>query len=313
MYSVVYSSANSSPNAGGYNFTTGVLGPILPTVGLFSSFSFELFAKAAYTPSPTERGGTYARGGGYGYRQVPQYPPLLIFDNEIGSFKVITGMEWVTDGGPNGNGVAQNERGDWFTLDALTKPDKFGLGIKLETVAETGNVSVVYPAIEGTPIQEKTRTVPAWNHLRISGSYNSAVFCYNEFGYLDNNESGEENVKVARTLYELPENFDQLVRFIPDQRPSTTITFYVRVFYSRSIEFGSYESLLSSGDKDFIRNKFSSVGLNNSDSEIHAVPHIINNNNNNWNRILQETLTRQRTKEQQDSRYGKNFQLKVIQ
>lgn len=313
MYSYVYSSANNAPyGLGGYDFVSGAVQPILPTVGLFSSFSFDLFAAPAYQPASTESFGTYAQSGRI-QRQVPAYPPILIFDDNISALKIITGMSWVVNGGPQGNGVAFNERGDWFTLDALSKPDKFGLGIKLESVNLGGTTTVVYPAVGGTPITSKTRTVSLWNNLRLSGSYNSSVFCYNDFGYLDNNEAGADKVIHAKSLYELPEKFDQLVNFLPDQRRSTTLTFTVKVDYSTDVSLGVYDSLLFASDKQEIMNQIYSSGIQPTGSDYHQITHTINNVNDNWRQILKDTIAKQRTTEEKDARYNKTYKkLKIV-
>ena len=42
-------------------------------------------------------------------------------------------------------------------------------------------------------------------------------------------------------------------------------------------------------------------------TDIHIITHVVNNNNNNWEKILKDTLQKQRTLEEQHERYGQTF------
>lgn len=320
MYTIVYSDYNGYPGrpstqyVPGYNWSTGSEPPVLPTVNLYNNFSFELKTypiNSFLTSSLVENESSYAESG---YRDgvSPRstrfgYTGANVFKID----KIPTYMAWVTNGGPRGNGVAQNEKGDWFTLEALSTADQFGGGLTFASISPSSPtiaLSIVTDTYEyaGT----SSTTVTNWNTLKIYGSYNAAIFCYNQFDYTNDYEG---TVYTAKSLFELPEKFDNLVSFIPDQRQSTTLNFYVRVYWGRSVNWGAWNSALSNADKNKILADYTNNGFGDTGYDLHKVSHTINNNNSNWDKLLQETLKRQRSLDDQHVRYGQDFPTKRIE
>ena len=152
-----------------------------------------------------------------------------------------------------------------------------------------------------------TFNVPDWNTLSIKGSYNGAVFCYNEFGYTNDYEGGEY---YATSLWELPEKFDNLFKFIPDQRESTTLTFTIEVDWKVYVSYGIYNANdIGSSNIDKIA---ASMGYSNlstqTGTDTHTITHTVLNNNDDWEKILKDILeNRQRSQEEQYERYNQTF------
>lgn len=303
----------------GYNFTSGTEPPLLAPVNLFNSFSTTVSAsEALYNKPSTLQDDTTAETSyvNRGYRPGPvrTAPSFGVTPSAFIFHKLITSVEWVTTGGPSGNGVCVNERGDWFSYDALRRADDQGTGITLTTVAPTvssqSDYELNYQYSDVDAYTYNISSIPTWNSLKISGSYNASVFCYNQFDYT-NDDKG--TVFTARSLYELPEKIDNLVSFVPDQRSSTTLTYYVKVNWTRSIYWGIWDLLLTTGKKNEIISRYSDNGFGESGYDIHTVKQIVNNSNPNWGKILREILNkRQRSLEEQDIRYGQTFPKQVI-
>lgn len=303
----------------GYNFQSGTEPAILPPVNLFNSFSnLVSAAEALYNKPSTLQDSTSAETSyvdrGYRPGEVRSSPSFGVDPNNFIFHKLITSVEWVTNNGPEGNGVCQNERGDWFTAEALGRADNQGTGITLTTVAPSVSSQSDYKLnFQYANVKSYTYNIsslPTWNQLKISGSYNASVFCYNQFDYT-NDDKG--TIFTAKSLYELPEKFDNLVSFIPDQRSSTTLTYYVKVNWTRSIYWGIWGSLLSTSKKNEITGKYTDSGFGESGYDIHKVTQVVNNSNPNWGRILREILRdRQRSLKEQDLRYGQTFPTQVI-
>jgi len=315
-----YPGRPSTPTYRGYNFTSGLEPPLLPPVNLFNSFSSIISAAEALINKPsTLEDGTTAETSyvNRGYRpgevrSAPSFgvdPSLFIF------YKQITSVEWMMNGGPEGNGVCVNERGDWFSYEALRRADDQGTGITLTTVAPSvsslSDYKLSYKYADIAPYDYTLSSIPTWNSLKISGSYNASVFCYNQFDYT-NDDKG--TIFTARSLYELPEKIDNLVSFVPDQREKTTLTFYVKVNWVRSIQWGAWETLLTNSKKNEIISKYDDAGFGESGYDIHTIKQTVNNNNPNWGKILREILKkRQRSLAEQDLRYGQTFPKQVIE
>ncbi len=141
-------------------------------------------------------------------------------------------------------------------------------------------------------------------HCPSGGGYNAAVFCRNEFGYTDDYEGGTYEVK---SLFELPEKFDRLYKFIPDQREFTTLEFQVEVDWQVAVSWGIYTNI-SSSNQQKILNRMGYTNSNQTGTDTHTITHVVNNSNNDWNRILNELVEeRQRTPEEINKRYGQTF------
>jgi hypothetical protein len=322
---IIYSSYNgypgrpTTPTVPGYNWFTGKQPPLLPTVNLYNNFSFEIKATTAnsFLPSTTEETGSTAGYAGYASSGVrngvaPQSARYGVAGTNI--YKAPTAMRWLTNLGPNGNAVAQNERGDWFTTESLTTADQNGGGIKLTSVLNgSSDGTQPFTYLTSTPNYTDTYNtlLPACNSLKISGSYNAAVFCYNQFDYI-NDYSG--NVYSAKSLYELPEKIDNLVSFVPDQRQSTTLTFWIAVDWVRFVNWGVWDTIFSEETKQSFLASYGTNGIPASGTDLHMVTHVINNNNPNWSKILREIISkRQRSLSEQDDRYGQIFPDQVIE
>ena len=332
---IIYSSYNPYPGAtqselqrmgistssfSGYNFTTGQQPPLIPAVNLYNSFSFEIRAKpqleARSSTSTTGVNRDYSyRNNGYrsGASRGSAYGASAYNAPRI--FKRPTAVRWIRNGGPNGDGICQNERGDWFSEDVLSRADDQGNGVYFETNPIPANTSYTYgfEDVTASGVTGTTTTTnpllgvatPGWNSLKIRGSYNGAVFCYNTFEYT-NDDVG--TIYSARSLFEIPERIDNLVTFIPDQRSSTTLTFHVEVDWVREVYWGLIGSYLSSDQQDAMLDSYNTNGVTASGTDIHTFTHVVNNNNPNWGRILNEIIrTRQRSIPEQDARYGNSF------
>lgn len=321
---IIYSSYNgypgrpTTPTVPGYNWLTGKQPPLLPAVNLYNNFSFEIKATTAnsFLPSTTEESGSTAGYMGYASSGVrngtaPQSARYGVAGANI--FKAPTAMRWLTNLGPNGNAIAQNERGDWFTIEALGTADQNGGGIKLNSIPN-GSSSAAQPFTYLTSTPNYTSTLntilPECNSLSISGSYNSAVFCYNKFEYTNDYEG---NVYEAKSLYQLPQKIDNLVTFIPDQRESTTLTFWLEVDWIRFVNWGIWDLIFTEQKKNDFLNSYGFNGIPASGTDLHKVTHVINNNNPNWSKILNDIISkRQRTIAEQDQRYGQAFPDQII-
>lgn len=332
---VIYSSYNPYPGAtqaelqrmgittssfSGYNFLTGQEPPLIPAVNLYNSFSFEIGAKpqldartststTGVDPDTSYRSLGYRTGGARGsaYGASAYNAPRI--------FKRPTAMRWITNGGPNGDGICHNERGDWFSQDVLGRADDQGNGVYFETTPIPASTSYTYGFEDVTtsgvtgPTTSTNPLVgiatPGWNGLKIRGSYNGAVFCYNTFEYTNDNVG---TIYSARSLFEIPARIDNLVTFIPDQRSSTTLTFHVEVDWVREIYWGLFGSYLSTSEQNSMLSAYDSNGVGPSGTDIHTFTHVVNNNNPNWGRVLNDIIRdRQRTIAEQDARYGNSF------
>lgn len=315
---IIYSTYNGYPGrpttdtTPGYNWLSGTQPPLLPTVNLYNNFSFELKATTAnaFQTSTEIESGTTEGFGRFAETELRQGVARSSANFGIAGaniFKAPTSMTWVTDLGPQGNAVAQNERGDWFTMESLTTADQNGGGIQLTSVpGGSNNGADPFTYLTSTPNYTSTynTTLPICNSLKISGSYNAAVFCYNQFDYTNDYEG---TVYTAKSLYELPEKIDNLVSFIPDRRESTTLTFWIRVSWTRTVNWGIWLPI-SDSKKDSLLDQYDTNGFDSTGTDLHKVTHVINNNNPNWGKILNDIISqRQRTLEEQDIRYGQNF------
>lgn len=309
---IIYSDYNQYPGTdSNYDFTSGRQLPLLPDVNLFNSFSYTLYADSANSQLPSTTIGPAGRGSyadtGYRNGVAPDSTEFGVFGTNI--LKIPTDVNWVKTGGPNGNGVCQNERGDWFTEESLLTADRMGSGVRLGKINNTGTRTLTY--ITDTTISGRGAytssyevvNVAAWPDLVISGSYNDAIFCYNKFEYTNDNRG---TIFSARSLYELPEKIDNLVTFIPDSRSSTTLTFMIRVDWVRHENWGSLD-YLSAENKTTLRNIYNSNNFGETGTDYHQVTHVVNNTND-YRRILDQILRqRQRSLEDQDLRYGQDF------
>ena len=214
---------NNYPGArGNYDFLSGYKTPIIPDVNLFRSFSHTIFANSANSVRSATYAGT-TRGSYTGFANTGIRSGRAAQSTDVGIegvniFKIPSDVNWVVDNGPNGNGVCHNEKGDWFTAEALGTADSQGQGVRLTKIINTGtkNAILITNAMAGsrTVSSSYSVSVPTWPDLRIAGAYNNAVFCYNQLDYT-NDDKG--TVYTARSLFELPERIDNLVSFIPDQ------------------------------------------------------------------------------------------------
>lgn len=311
---IVYSDYNGYPGLNtatskSYDYFSGYSLPILPDVNLYKSFNYLLSATTAnsvVTPTVVDPNKTswWSDPNGYKSGVATQSQEYGYAGTDI--IKIVTGIEWVRNGGPNGDGICFNEKGDWFNEATLGQADSEGSGVKF--------TNVNYPG-QTIPFTHLTRTnnfnrlftinISKPNDLRIAGAYNGAVFCYNKFEYTNDDQG---TIYTAKSLYELPEKFDNLVSFIPDQRESTTLTFTVRVSWQRYVGWGIWDALLSTSKKNEILNNYTNNGFGSSGVDTHIIKHVVKNTNPNWAKILREILRdRQRSLEEQDARYGQTF------
>lgn len=322
---IIGSSGRVTTSSTGYNFQTGREPALLPQVNLFNSFNYDISVGVAYdaTPSTLVSGVEVDQSfANTGIRQASESSLTPSFgmtsaSEPTGLFRIYkkpVEARWIVDGGPQNNGVARNERGDWFTEEALATADDQGTGIRLtvEDDPSTAAYNIGYSTTSSTGTgtgssTSSTRSIltatgTPWNKLKIRGSYNSSVFCYNEFDYITNN-SGD--LLRATSLFELPDRIDNIVSFIPDERSTTTLEFFISVDYELVVydPFGFASSASSSILDLYVANGVPLVG-----TDIHRVTHVVKNNTSNWPRVLQDIINnRQRTLEEQDARYGNTF------
>lgn len=296
-----------------YDFTSGYQLPLLPDVNLFRSFSYTLYAESANSQAPPTLSSTGTNTGRQSYSQTGVRAGVAPNSTRVGYaganiFKVPVNVEWVKTGGPDGNGVCQNEKGDWFTEEALGTPDSQGSGVRLGRIVNPGTKSVTFytsaTAAGGqTVTQTFITTVAAWPDLTISGAYNNAVFCYNKFDYTNDNVG---TIYTAKSLFELPERFDNLVSFIPDERETTTLTFTIKVDWVRLVSWGAWD-FLDTTTKNNLTTTLTNNGFDSAGTEYHTVTHVVNNTND-YSKILRQILDeRQRPLSEQDDRYGQSF------
>ena len=318
-YTVVYSDYNGYPGSKDtYDFRSGAETPILPDVNLYNTFNFEIKSTTANssTPSTQESGaGSYNkaqswRTSGSRSGSSTSYPHNAYFGTHVA--RVPTAMRWVNDQGPLNNGIAQNEKGDWFSEEVLAKGDNKGGGVTFaENAPQSGTYQFTFITSSydtrtgGEKNQTHTFNVPYWNTLSIKGSYNAAVFCYNEFGYTDDYEGGTYEVS---SLWELPEKFDRLYKYIPDQREFTTLTFKIEVDWQLYVSWGIYGQYLSSSQQQTILSKMGYTSANQTGTDTHTITHVVNNSNNDHQKILNDLISdRQRTDEEINERYNQTF------
>ena len=329
---IIYSDYNSFPGQEDtYDFGSGAQTPIFPDVTLYKSFNYTLKStgvNSAPSPTQTNRPGSTppgssgsptgstagTPGGRPGQRTSGNTGPTTGYVG-IYVFKVPTAMRWVTNLGPNGDGACHNEKGDWFSEQVLGEPDRFGPGIVLEEIPRSGTSAL--PFLQESPPEEggtesATVTVTAWNWLKISGAYNAAVFPYNEFAYTTDYPQEENNYTTGQqevdSLYELPGKFNNLYKFIPDDREKTTLTFTVEVdwelipFWSKGIGPN-----LTEATRNNIFGKYATKGINQTGTDTHTVTHVVYNDTSNWKALLEETLEKQYTTEEQWKNGGQDF------
>ena len=318
-YTIVYSDYNGLPGSEStYDYRSGAEKPILPDVNLYNSFSFTVKSSninAGVPPTTQEGAGkldnrysnnTSYSSRGYRYGTSTQSPSGAYGGIHVA--RIPTAMRWVDTNGPNGDGICQNEKGDWFSREVLARPDGNGGGVEfIQNPTPSGNTTFTLVTDTMEKQSSATFNVPDWNTLTTKGSYNGAVFCYNEFGYLNDYEGTEY---YADSLWEIPEKIDNLFKFIPDQRESTTLTFTIEVDWKVYVSYGIYNANdIGSSNIDKIA---SSMGYNNLSSQTgtdtHTITHTVLNNNDDWEKILKDILeNRQRSQEEQYERYNQTF------
>ena len=316
-YTIITSDYNGVPGSTStYDFLSGKEKPLLPDVDLYNSFNFELRSScinAAASPTQKEGAGKldnrYSNSDGYYEKGVRYGSSTRSPSGAYGGIhvaRVPTAMRWINTLGPNGDGIAQNEKGDWFSEEVLARADGKGGGITFVTnPAPSGTKQFTLVTDTAERQDSATYTVPDWNSLSLKGSYNAAVFCYNEFGYTNDYVGGTYEVN---SLWELPEKIDNLYKFIPDQRESTTLTFTIEVDWRVYVSYGLYGSYLSSNQKNSILSRMGYNSENDTGTDTHTVTHVINNSEDNYDEILRDILdNRQRTLEEQHERYGQTF------
>ena len=318
-YTVIYTDYNGYPGSKDtYDFFSGAETPLLPDVNLYNTFNFEIESTSAAsgTPSTQESGaGSYNKAQSWrtsGSRPgtSTKYPHNAYMGVHIA--RIPTAMRWVNNQGPTNDGIAQNEKGDWFSEEVLAKGDNKGGGVTFVTNAPqagTYQFTFVTSAEDtrtgGTRTQTHTFSVPYWNSLSIKGSYNAAVFCYNEFGYTDDYEGGTYEVS---SLWELPEKFDRLYKYIPDQREFTTLTFRVEVDWQLYVSWGIYGNDLSASQQQSILTKMGYNTASQTGTDTHSFTHVVNNSNNDHQKILNDLISdRQRSEEEINERYNQTF------
>ena len=291
---------------------------LLPGVSVGGYFNVTLSAGNSTVPSQTEISGSYARtlsgvtiGGPSSdiIRAAPVRPPITLNQPTIVIFKQITNLEWVKNLGPNQNAVARNELGDWFTESALSASDQFGNGIRLETVAASGIVSETVTAADGTTASGVTYS--GFTSLKISGSYNSAVFPYTTLSYTNNNSP---TVLKVNNIYSFPDKVDSFLGLDADARTTSQLRFTVRVTYTLNVSWGIWNNFLSSTEKNKILALYNARGYTTSGSgtELHEITHNVTNNLTAWGDILDDIReNRVRTLTERDYLY-QNTSIKKI-
>ena len=310
-YTVIYSDYNGLPGASGnYDFKSGGQLPILPDVDLYNSFDFEIKATAvnANTP-PTQKSGAGAYSNASNYRTsgVRNGTSTRAPSGATAGVHIVRApiaMRWIDNLGPDGDGIAQNEKGDWFNREVLGKADGMGGGVQfIENPNPGGTTTLSFITSTADYEDAESIVVPACNSLSISGSYNNSVFCYNEFGYTNDYEGGLYEVT---SLFELPEEFDNLYKFIPDQRETTTLTFTIEVDWQVIVNWGVYSAYFTGDQQASMLSRMGYNATGETGTDTHTVTHVINNTND-WEKIFNEVLTRQRTLDEQHERYGQTF------
>lgn len=316
-YTIITSPYNGVPGSDEtYDFLSGEEKPLLPAVDLYNSFNFELESSAINAAAPpTQQEGAgkpsarYSNSSNYATSGTRYGTSTRSPSGAYGGVhhaRIPTAMRWINTLGPNGDGIAQNEKGDWFSEEVLAKPDGRGGGVTFVTNPAPSGTTTFTLVTDTTERQDSaTYVVPDWNSLSIKGSYNAAVFCYNEFGYTDDYVGGTYEVN---SLWELPEKFDNLYKFIPDQRESTTLTFTIEVDWKLYVSYGLIGSYLTQGDKDKMLSRMGYNSESDTGTDTHTVTHVVNNSEDNYEEILRDLLdNRQRTLEEQHERYGQTF------
>lgn len=142
---IIYTNYNKYPGTpNNYSFTSGRQLPLLPDVNLYNSFNYTIYAGTANSQKPS----TSTTATGYqGYASTGIRNGVSPNSTQYGVaganiFKIPTDVNWVVDGGPQGNGICQNEKGDWFTEESLGTADGQGLGVKLGKIERTGTVDI---------------------------------------------------------------------------------------------------------------------------------------------------------------------------
>ena len=325
-YTIVFSDYNGLPGGtGNYDYLSGAQAPILPAVDLFNSFNFEVKATTAEVAAPPTQktgagkdGRTYSNSTNYRTRGTRYGASTAKPQGAYGGIhvaRVPTDVRWVDTGGPDGDGIAQNEKGDWFNREVLSKADGKGGGVTfVKNPTASGNTDLSFVTSTEEVTAAESFTIPAWNSLSIQGSYNGGVFCYNEFGYVDEDPNTYGNADYTSktyevsNLYELPEKIDQLYKFVPDQRETTTLTFTVEVDWKVYISYGIYAGFIDASNQAKILDRMGYTSATETGTDVHTITHVINNDNSNWPKILEEILaTRQRSQEEQDERLGQTF------
>ena len=329
-YTIVYSDYNGLPGSltganPTYDALSGASTPILPAVDLYNSFNFEVKSTTAEThSSPTQKTGagrdgtqysnaTNYRGRGDRYGTSPSKPAGAYRGIHVA--RIPTAMRWIDTNGPDGDGIAQNEKGDWFNRDVLEKADGRGSGVTfIENPSPSGNTSFSFVTSTEEYQDTQSFSVPDWNSLSIRGSYNSGVFCYNEFAYLDEDPNTYGNANYTSqtfevtSLYELPDKFDNLYKFVPDDREKTTLTFTIEVDWQVRISYGAYAGLISASNQSKILARMGYSNVNQTGTDTHTITHVVNNDTSNYAKQLQEILSnRQRSQEEQNERLGQTF------
>lgn len=325
---IIYSDYNGFPGSEDtYDFLSGEESPIFPDVTLYNSFDYTLKstgADARDSPTEVDDGATggdlddsdTTPGGAKPTRSGASTSPRYGYSSVFVA-KVPTAMRWKTDMGPDGDGAAQNEKGDWFSEEVLGKADRFGPGIRLDEVPRSGTETLYYvqeDTARGTSTAQYT--ADAWNYLKIHGAYNAAVFPYNQFAYTDeyptkDNGYGTGGGEVD-SLYELPGKFNALHKFIPDQRDQTTLTFTVEVDWIRVFINSGYGQYMNQTQKDTVLAGFDGQGVTASGTDLHTVNHVVFNDTSNWKPLLEETLEKQYTTEEQWKNGGQDFPFRTF-
>lgn len=310
-YTIVYSDYNGLPGAdGNYDFASGGQLPILPDVDLYNSFNFEIKATAvnANTPPTQESGaGLYSNSSNYrtsGVRNGTSTRAPYGATAGVNIVRAPVAMRWIDNLGPDGDGIAQNEKGDWFNREVLGKADGMGGGVEfIENPNPGGTTTLSFITKTADYEDAESIVVPACNSLSIAGSYNNSVFCYNQFGYTNDYEGGLYEVN---SLFELPEEFDNLYKFIPDQRETTTLKFTIEVDWQVVVNWGIYGAYFTGDQQASMLSRMGYAGVGSTGTDTHIVTHVVNNTNN-WEKIFNQILKRQRSLDEQHERYGQTF------
>lgn len=312
-YTIVYSDYNGYPgNAGNYDFLSGRENPVLPTVNLYNSFNVTVKSTTINgNPSTTETAANASPYSATGVRRGQTTSPERGYAG-VHIARVPTAMRWIDNLGPNGDGIAQNEKGDWFSREVLQKADRSGGGVTFTEIPRSGTDTLNFITTSADYEDATQMIVPAWNFLGVNGSYNSSVFCYNKFEYTDDYEG---TIYEVKSLFELPEKFDNLISFIPDQREQTILTFTVEVDWQVYSSWGIYGDYYSESQKSTMLSTLGYSGVGDTGTDVHVITQTVTNRNQDWAKILKDTLRKQRTLDEQHERYGQTFpstQIEII-